>query len=201
VILFLIGILIGLVIAAPMGPVGVLCARKTLEYGIAGTLAVGIGTALADAIYAGLTVFGLATISEFVLKHAVYIKLIGGTLLFILAIKEYYSKTPIKDTIKITPKGCLAISATTFLITLLNPIGIISFIAIFAMLGDQLLHNQHAIYVVIGVFVGSLSWFIILGRIIHYTRHLVPDYIILSIRKISALFFAIFGAWAFLSLL
>ncbi len=69
------------------------------------------------------------------------------------------------------------------------------------MLGDQLLHNQHAIYVVIGVFVGSLSWFIILGRIIHYTRHLVPDYIILSIRKISALFFAIFGAWAFLSLL
>lgn len=199
--LFLLGILIGLVIAAPMGPVGVLCTRKTLEYGVAGTLAVGIGTALADAIYASLTAFGIASISEFILKHTVYIKLIGGTLLFSFAIKEYYSTSPIKNTIKITTKGYLALTGTSFLITLLNPMGIVSFIALFAMLGDQLLHYHHAIWVVIGVFVGSLSWFLILGRIIHHTQHLIPERIIVSIRKISALFFALFGAWAFVSLI
>ncbi|HLF67016.1 MAG TPA: LysE family transporter, partial [Gammaproteobacteria bacterium] len=106
---FLIGCIIGLAVAAPIGPVGLLCVRKTLEFGLIGTLAVGLGTALADALYAGIAAFGLATLSEIIIKQVVYFKVLGGILLFILAIKEYCSKRVVVESIKVTKTGFLTL--------------------------------------------------------------------------------------------
>jgi putative LysE/RhtB family amino acid efflux pump len=198
--IILTGIFIGLAVAAPIGPVGLLCVRKTLEFGLKGTLAVGLGTAIADALYAGIAAFGLAALSEFLISQSVYFKVLGGTLLFILAIKEYYSKNIIIDNVKITKKGLLSLMITTFLLTLCNPIGIASFIAIFAMLGENLLSMGNAALMIFGVFIGSPTWFLILGKITHHTKHLLPESFIASIRKISAIILAAFGVFAFLSL-
>ena len=113
-----------------MGPVGVLCIRKTLEFGLKGTLAVGIGTALADALYAGIAAFRLwQIVSEFILKHVVYLKLLGGILLFGLAIKEFFSTTTMVESVELTTKNYLSLMLSTFFVTCSNPIGIVSFIA------------------------------------------------------------------------
>ncbi len=200
IIIFLTGCIIGLAVAAPIGPVGLLCVRKTLEHGLMGTLAVGLGTAVADALYAGIAAFGLAAVSEFLLKQVVYFKVVGGLLLFGLAIKEYRSKRIVVESIKVTKKSFLSLIVMTFLLTLCNPIGIVSFIGIFAMLGERLLSMDNATLMIIGVFVGSVSWSLILGKIVEHTKHLLPERFILSIRKISAVILGAFGAWAFLSI-
>ncbi len=198
--IYLIGILIGIAIAAPMGPVGILCIRKTLEFGLVGTLAVGLGTALVDALYAGIAAYGLSTVSEFVLKHFVYFKVLGGVLLFGLALKEYFSKSIIMEHVAVTKEGVIGLFSSAFFITLLNPIGIASFLGLFAMLGNTLLSMNNAAFIVMGVFTGSLSWFLILGKIISRTQHLLPEKLIHSLRKISAFIFAAFGTWAIISL-
>jgi putative LysE/RhtB family amino acid efflux pump len=199
IITFLTGILIGIAVAAPIGPIGLLCVRKTLEFGFVGTVAVGLGTAMADALYAGIVAFGLAAFSGFLLGQVVYFKIFGGILLFALAAKEYCSKSPVVESVQITKKSWLAVVASTFLLTLCNPIGIVSFVGIFALLGDNLLSMDDAALMVLGVFTGSMVWFLTLGRIIHHTKHLLPEKFIASIRKISALILAGFGTWAFLS--
>lgn len=196
-----IGFLVGLAIAAPTGPVGVLCIRKTLTYGLTGTLAVGLGTALVDAIYAAIAAFGLASVSTFLLAQVVYFKVFGGILLFGLAFKEYYAKDIILKEQEVTTKGFFNLILTSFLLTFANPMGLISFIGIFAMLGHQLVSIDHAALMVLGVFLGSMGWFLILGRITQHAQHLLPENVIYSIRKVSAIILAAFGAWAFLSLL
>jgi putative LysE/RhtB family amino acid efflux pump len=200
IIIFLTGILIGLAVAAPIGPVGLLCMRKTLEFGLMGTVAVAVGTALADAIYASIAAFGLTAVSELLLKQATYFKIVGGLLLFGLALKEYYSKNPIIENAKVSKKSFFSLIMTTFFLTLCNPIGIVSFIALFAMLGENLLSMNNASLMVLGVFVGSVAWFLILGRVISRTQHLLPEHFVRSVRKISAIILAAFGAFAFLSL-
>lgn len=197
-IIFLTGILVGFVVAAPMGPVGVLCIRKTLEFGFMGTLAVALGTACADAFYAGIAALGLSVVSE-LLEQDIYFKLIGGCLLFALAFKEYFSKTKVIENVHVTKAGWLGLLATTFFLTLLNPIGVVSFLAIFAMFGEQLDALNHAGLMVAGVFIGSNIWFLLLGKIVRHTKHLLPEKIISSMRKLSAFLFAAFGAWAFIS--
>jgi putative LysE/RhtB family amino acid efflux pump len=198
-IIFFIGMLIGLVVAAPIGPVGLLCVRKTLEFGFKGTLAVGLGTSLADAIYAGIALYGLTAVSEFMLTHIVYFKVLGGILLLGLAVKEFYSKNRAVESVKITSKGIIGIIAITFILTCFNPIGIASFIGIFAMLGETLLSMNNAWLLIVGVFAGSMGWYLMVGKIVHRSQHLLPDRFILSVRKVSAVILAAFALWAFLS--
>ncbi|MFA6036537.1 MAG: LysE family transporter [Legionellales bacterium] len=200
-IILLTGILIGFIVAAPMGPVGVLCIRKTLEFGLMGTLAVAVGTALSDAFYAGVAALGLAAASELLLEQDFYLKIIGGTLLFALAFKEYFSKNKLQEHIAVTKAGWFGLMITTFFLTLVNPMGVVSFIAIFAMFGEQLESTQSVTLMVSGVFIGSVAWFLLLGKLVAHTQHLLPEKLISSMRKISAFLFASFGAWAFLSLL
>lgn len=190
----------GLAVAAPIGPVGLLCMRKTLEFGLMGTVAVAVGTALADAIYASIAAFGLVAVSELLLEQATYFKIVGGLLLFGLALKEYYSKNPIIENAKVSKKSFFSLIIATFFLTLCNPIGIVSFIALFAMLGENLLSMNNASLMVLGVFIGSVAWFLILGRVISRAQHLLPENFVRSIRKISAIILAAFGAFAFLSL-
>jgi putative LysE/RhtB family amino acid efflux pump len=200
-IIFLVGIIIGFVVAAPVGPVGLLCVRKTLEYGLTGALAVGLGTALADALYASIAAFGLAAISEYLLAHIVYCKILGAILLLALAIKEYTSKAQVVESVQISQKSLLQLIITTFVLTCFNPIAIMSFIGIFAMLSDRLLNISNPIVMIVGVFIGSILWYLFLGKIIHHTQHLLPDRFIFSIRKISAIIFALFASFSILSLL
>ncbi|MBP9764017.1 MAG: LysE family transporter [Gammaproteobacteria bacterium] len=88
--------MIGIAIAAPVGPIGMLCIRKTLELGLVGALAVGLGAAIADSVYGVIAVTGLTALSHFFLEKTVAIKIVGGLFLGYLAYKEIKSETTSK---------------------------------------------------------------------------------------------------------
>src|SRR3990172_8990998 len=136
--IFLKGLLLGFSIAAPVGPIGVLCIRRTLAEGRTAGFASGLGAATADALYGSIAGFGLTIVSSFLIDQSHWLQLAGGIFLLYLGIKTFLAKS--KETIETgspleKSRGIIGNYASTFLLTLTNPLTILSFIAIFA--GDR----------------------------------------------------------------
>ena len=158
------GIVIGFSIAAPVGPIGVLCIRRTLSNGRLSGLVSGLGAATADGFYGAVAAFGLTIISNVLVGQQFWFRLIGGLFLLYLGVKTFLSKPAEKST---TDKkgGLFGDYASTLFLTITNPMTILSFVAIFAGLG---LGNSNgnfvsAIMMVLGVVLGSALWWIILS--------------------------------------
>jgi threonine/homoserine/homoserine lactone efflux protein len=88
---FLRGLIIGFSIAAPVGPIGVLCIRHTLAYGWTWGLVSGLGAATADAMYGCIAGFGLTFVSSFLIGQQVWLRLVGGAFLCYLGVKTFVS--------------------------------------------------------------------------------------------------------------
>ena len=163
------GWLVGVAVAAPIGPVGLICIRRTFQIGLKGALIGGFGTAVADAIFATIAALGFAAASAFLLENLFYFKLGGGILLIYLGIREYFAVTPMTETINLTKKTTLSIIASTFFLTISNPLSLISIVALFAAIGRDFAANEVA-FVVLGVFWGSMTWWLSIGSLINYTK-------------------------------
>jgi threonine/homoserine/homoserine lactone efflux protein len=159
---FLKGIAIGFVMAIPVGPIGILCIRKTLTEGRLRGLVIGLGAATADLFYASVAAFGLTFISDTLVSQRFWIRLVGGALLLFLGIKIFRA-LPTDPKIRINNGGVLRSYLTTVFLTLTNPLTIFAFLAVFAALGfDSELAYFSASVLVIGVFIGSCLWFVLL---------------------------------------
>lgn len=190
------GLIIGFSIAAPVGPIGILCIHRSLKEGFLAGFISGMAAATADGIYGAIAAFGLTIISHFLLKHQFAIQFGGGIFLFYLGLKTFFANN-FKDTLHEKTLHSLAkIYLTTFLLTLTNPMTILSFIGIFAGLGLGTTYGNysHAILLVTGVFTGSLLWWLILStgvaRIFH---HKLSGNIIHRINQFSGIIILIFG--------
>jgi len=162
-IFFLKGIAIGFGMAIPIGPIGILCIRKTLTEGRLRGLVIGLGAATADLFYASIAAFGLTFISDTLVSQRFWIRLVGGALLLFLGIKIFRA-LPTDPKIPINNGGILRSYLTTVFLTLTNPITIFAFLAVFAALGlDSELKFFSAIVLVAGVFIGACLWFILLS--------------------------------------
>ena len=128
------GLIIGFSIAAPVGPIGVLCIRRTLAEGWPSGLVSGLGAASADAIYGSIAGFGLAFISNFLVSQQFWLRLVGGIFLCYLGTRTLLSR-PAEQAPVGKNGGLLAAYGSTLFLTLTNPMTIISFVAIFAGLG------------------------------------------------------------------
>ncbi len=159
--LFLRGILIGLAIAAPVGPIGVLCIRRTLSHGkLAGFLS-GMGAATADMLYGAIAAFGLTVITDLLVENTSWLRIIGGCFLLYLGIKTFFEK-PSDHAAQANQSGYFGAYLSTFFLTITNPITILSFAAIFA--GTMLTSNTGSpLVLVAGVFAGSASWWLALS--------------------------------------
>ncbi len=159
---FLKGIAIGFVMAIPIGPIGIMCIRKTLTEGRLSGLIIGIGAATADLFYGCVAAFGLTIISDTLNSQRIWIRIVGGALLFFLGIKTFRAQ-PKDPKLKISSSGRLRSYFTVVVLTLTNPLTIFAFIAVFASfgLGDGLSFVS-AIVLVAGVFIGSCLWFFLL---------------------------------------
>jgi putative LysE/RhtB family amino acid efflux pump len=193
--------LIGFAIAAPVGPIGILCIRKTMEIGFIGAIAVGLGASLADSLYALIGITGLTIISNFLIEKEILIKLIGGTFLLYLAYKEFQPSTKSARMIVNNNKRFIKLASQTFLLTITNPITIIAFIAIFAGLGDNNITFMKTIWMVIGVFLGSMTWWVILGKITVKAHGYMSKNWIEHIRYLSVLILDGFGIWSIFSVI
>jgi putative LysE/RhtB family amino acid efflux pump len=190
--------MIGIAVAAPVGPIGMLCIRKTLELGFKGAILVGLGAALADSCYGLIAALGLSGLSHFLLEKVVIIKIIGGLFLFYLAYKEIKSITPSVSKL-VKSKSSIKIVIEIFFLTLTNPMTILSFIGIFASISGGAITSIESLSMVLGVFLGSMTWWVILGSIIVKIKHKLPEIWLHRIKYLSGFILAGFGLFAVIS--
>lgn len=171
---FLKGFIIGLSIAAPVGPIGLLCIQRTLTYGRAAGLISGLGAASADAVYGAVAGFGLGAISTFLVSQRMWVQIIGGILMASIAIRGLRAKPAQNAAATNLNGGGLAWSyLSIFLLTITNPMTILSFIAVFAALGVGSSTHTYAAagWTVLGVFLGSATWWLVLSTAVSLIRH------------------------------
>ncbi len=155
------GILIGLAIAVPVGPVNVLCIRRTLTQGWAVGFASGCGAALADTFYGAVAAFGISFVSSFLLDHQLALRLGGGVALFALGLRSL-QHVPVLAPTAVRASGLAGSFFSAFLLTLSNPLVLLTIGAVFAAVGlaDHGLDRSAAALVVAGVLSGSMLWWI-----------------------------------------
>jgi threonine/homoserine/homoserine lactone efflux protein len=192
--LFLRGLIMGFSIAAPVGPIGILCIRRTLAEGRASGFLSGLGAATADALYGCVAGFGLTVISGFLVGQRFYIQLIGGIFLLALGIKTLRS-APSERAAAASGTGLAASYASTLLLTLANPMTILSFAAIFAALGvaDTGGNLSAAALLVLGVFIGSAAWWLLLSGGVGLVREKLSSGVLRWTNRLSGAILVVFG--------
>jgi threonine/homoserine/homoserine lactone efflux protein len=194
------GLLIGLSIAAPVGPIGVLCIRRTLADGRTFGLVSGLGAATADATYGCIAGFGLTFISGLLVGEQRWLHLVGGVFLCYLGIRTALTP-PAKRSAAAHGAGLLGAYASTLALTLTNPLTILSFTAIFAGLGLANTGGGYgtAAVLVLGVFFGSALWWCILSAGVSLFRRHFDDRALRGVNALSGLIILGFGIVALVS--
>ena len=161
---FLVSLMIGIAIAAPIGPIGVLCLRRILAEGPWIGLASGLGAATIDALYSAIAAFGLTFISDLLMGYRSMLEVAGGLALCYLGFITFFSE-PAKDAACIRVKGLLSAYVSALLLTALNPYTILFFMAALAAMGLPCasVGSGCAFSIVTGVFAGSSSWWVALA--------------------------------------
>ncbi len=188
------GIIIGFAIAAPVGPIGVLCIRRTLTAGRTAGLVSGLGAATADACYGCIAGFGLTLVSNLLLSRQTGLQLLGGLFLLYLGLKTWFSP-PAEHAAGAGGRGLLNAYTSTFLLTITNPMTIFAFMAIFAGLGLAQTGGNYstAALVVAGVFTGSALWWLLLSGGVSIFRARITPTQLLWINRIAGAVIAGFG--------
>ncbi len=191
---FLKGIIIGFSIAAPVGPIGVLCIRRTLAEGRLAGLVSGLGAATADLLYGCVAAFGLTFISQFLIDQEMWLRLIGGLFLLYLGIKTFLAKDDGEE-IEQKKGSLLGAYFSTFILTLTNPLTILSFAAIFAGLGIVNTGGDYlsALILVAGVFSGSTAWWFLLSAGASFFQKKIDAQGLAWINRISGSIIVVFG--------
>ena len=191
------GLLIGLSIGAPVGPIGVLCIRRTLAEGRLAGLATGLGAATADACYGAVAGFGLTVITHILLAQEVWIRLLGGLFLCYLGLKTFVSP-PAERAATAGGRTWLRAYASALALTLTNPLTILSFVAIFAGLGAGTAGGgiATALLLVFGVLLGSALWWLMLTGLVGAARSRVTPTLLRWVNRLSGVVLLAFGAVA-----
>lgn len=204
--LFLKSLLIGFSIAAPVGPIGVLCIRRTLAHGRVSGFVSGLGAATADAIYGSIAAFGLTFISLLIIENGIWLRLFGGVFLLLLGARTFFSipkdnSSPYSTSH--TRRSLLSDYGTTFFLTLTNPLTILSFAAIFVGLDLSINTSRNyldPLIMVIGIFLGSCTWWFLLSGFTGYFRNKIATSTMIWINRISGLIIAGFGVLSLVSI-
>ncbi len=192
--IFASGLLLGLSIAAPVGPMGLLCINRTLQRGLVAGLCVGFGIATGDAAYGAVAALGLATVTDALIAYALPLRLIGGGFLIWMGIKAWrMAHTPRPPRDRIAGNGGLTGDyAIAVGLTLTNPATILSFIATFGALGLATREGGAGLLVA-GVFLGSALWWLGLCTAIALARKALTTGAMVWIDRLSALVLIAFG--------
>jgi threonine/homoserine/homoserine lactone efflux protein len=196
-LLLLRGFLIGISIAAPVGPIGVLCIRRTLSDGRLMGFLSGMGAATADMVYGGIAAFGLTVTTSLLVENAVWLHIIGGGFLLYLGVKTFLEKPADHASQARQKSGYFGAYLSTFFLTITNPMTILSFAAIFA--GTMLAREASSpLVLVLGVFLGSATWWLTLSFGVGMMRDRLTAGHMAWINRISGAIITTFGIYALL---
>lgn len=188
--------------SAPIGPIGMLCIRKTIELGFAGTKGVGLGAAIADTIYGSVAALGISAISSFIIDEMIWIKMAGGVFLIYLAYdelkKDRISLTSDKDS-KTAAVEAHKLPAIVFLMNMGNPMTILTFIGVFSSITIKDLNIGKSIATIIGIFCGSMTWWLVLGTIVMKLKTKMSTVWLDRIKYITVIILGGFGVYAIIS--
>lgn len=190
--LYLQGLLLGFSIAAPVGPIGVLCIRRALADGRLSGLASGLGAATADAIYGSIAAFGLTFISGFLIDQKLWLGLLGGAFLCYLGVRTFFSQ-PAQQAALAQGHGLVGAYVSTFFLTLTNPMTILSFVMMFAAIVRGSTDYTSAATVVLGVFTGSATWWLLLSGGVSLVRARFDRNAMQWVNRISGIIIVTFG--------
>lgn len=191
---FIQGMILGFSIAAPVGPIGVLCIRRTLTGGRLLGLLSGLGAATADACYGMVAAFGFSAVGDFLAGSSSVLRLAGGMFMLYLGYSTFRSRPAEASTARVKADKLSALTST-FALTLTNPMTILSFAAIFAGLGtgEQAAGVFVPLQLVAGVFSGSLLWWLLLAWLVGGLRSRFDVHGLIWVNRASGLIIAGFG--------
>jgi threonine/homoserine/homoserine lactone efflux protein len=198
---FLKGIFIGFAMAVPIGPIGIMCIRKTLTEGRLRGLIVGLGAATADLLFSCIAAFGLTVVSNTIFNERILIRLAGGSLLLFLGGRTFRNR-PADPDFPVSGSGIFRSYLSTLFLTLTNPLTIFAFIAVFAALGlGSGFGFYFATVLVLGVFSGSSLWFLFLSSGVTLFRKKLNRGGLRWVNRISGALIIVSGLIAMASLL
>jgi threonine/homoserine/homoserine lactone efflux protein len=198
---FLKGLILGFSIAAPIGPMGLICIRRTLAQGRLNGLVTGLGVATADAFYGSVAGFGLTFIANFLIHQQIWVRIVGGLFLCYLGVKAILSK-PVKSDNSEQGRSLAGAYFSMLFFTLTNPLTILTFAAMFAGLGLTSAGGNYgrAALLVAGVFCGSAFWWLILSSLVNMLRAKFNYQRMIWVNRISGFLIVGFGLAIMLSL-
>jgi len=193
-VILLNGIVIGFVIAVPVGPIGLLCINRALAGGIAYGLLSGVGAATADAIAGGIAALGLTLVYNFLVGQQPWLHVVAGLFLCWLGFRTFMTR-PGAQAGAATANGLLGAYTSTFLLTVSNPVTILSFFAIYAGWGVESLRGEYfsAAVLMLGIFIGSALWWFILSAGLLLYRERFTDQVLHWVHRVSGAVITGFG--------
>jgi threonine/homoserine/homoserine lactone efflux protein len=196
-LIFLRGLVLGFLIAAPVGPIGILCIRRSLSMGRMAGLLTGLGAATADGFYGCVAAFGITVLSDLLVSQAFWLRLMGGLFLCYLGIKTFLAK-PAEDAAAPEHQGtALSLYASTVFLTLTNPMTILMFAGVFAGSGLAIAKDYGAATILVaGVFLGSALWWFLLSFGASLFRAKITGSNLRLLNQISGLILLVFGVIA-----
>lgn len=202
--LFFKGIIMGLLVSAPLGPVGVVCIQRTINRGVKSGFISGIGAAAADTVYAIIAVLGLGFVINFIKEEKYWIQLVGAIIIILFAIKIFYTNPAVEVRNKRNKKSKpFEEFVSIFFVTLSNPAVFFAFIAFFAwfnVVSEENTNYFSALLLVAGIFAGALSWWYILSALISKFRKRIRLKNIWWLNKIMGIIVFICGVFALVEL-
>jgi threonine/homoserine/homoserine lactone efflux protein len=198
---FLKGLVLGFAIAAPVGPVGILCIRRALAFGRWSGLSSGLGAAFADMLYGCLAVFGLTILSNFLIERGFWLRIFGGIFLIFLGARTFFA--PPAEAKIVSHITLIKDFVSTFMLTLTNPLTVFSYIAIFAGLGlsNPEEHMGDAISLIAGVFFGSSCWWLILSEGVSFFSRKVGAHFMTLVNRVAGCLIIFLGLATIVSIL
>ncbi len=196
---FLSSLLIGLSIAAPVGPIGLLTIQRSLEHGPRAGLATGLGAAAADAVYGAIGAYGVSWLVDALVAARVPLALFGGAFLLWMAWQLLRAPVAERAAVAAPARNGWQYFASTFVLTLSNPATIFSFIAIFGSMAGRAGSSSPAL-MVLGVLIGSALWWLMLSSAVGRLRERFDATWRLRVNRFSAAVLAAFALWQLASL-
>ena len=202
------GLILGFVIAAPVGPVGLMCIRRSLQKGVMIGLATGLGAALADTIYGAIAIFSVSAIVGFIHHYQAMIQIIGGLIVLATAWHTWHDKpkpmTPtdlINKVLNLPQKniawGIGRAFLSGFIVTLTNPLTLFGTLAVVATFG-AINRRLEADVMIGGIFLGSVLWWCLLSSTVGLLRRHFTDNRIMTLNRVTAVILSLLGLWALL---
>ena len=199
------GMLVGLMVSVPLGPMGVLIIQKTLHKGALSGFVAGMGAASADFFYATVAAFGLGFVLNTVQAHELLLQILGGIFLIGIGLKIYFDN-PIRQirqrrSGRVSKKGLVGDYVALFFLTVSNPLTVVVFMAVFASMAvfGEDASPVGEFLVVFGVLLGGGVWWYTLSTLVNIFRKKFRLRVLVTINRVSGMVIAILGALVILA--